>query len=268
MLRRAERDYAYLLLTMILLFFMPFVPLLIWSFAHEWRYPDILPSFSWRAWNTIFSPSSQVFKASGNSLLLGLGTAVISQFFAYPAARALGLYLKRGKKWIRLIVFAPIIMPNMTMAMGIHIVFIRLHLTDTWYGVLIAHLIPAIPYSIYMLYGFYASYDLGMERQFRLLGGSRLHTFRYVELPLLIPTLSLSFLFSFLISWSQYLFTLFIGGGTIITIPMLLFSTLSSGDYAIVGALSLLFVLPALLLVLILTFGFKQDAFKRKVLTK
>ncbi len=268
MLRRAERDYLFLLFLMILLFFMPFVPLLIWSFAHEWRYPDLLPTFTWRAWKTAFSPSSQVFKAISNSLLLGLGTAIISQLFAYPAARALGLYVKRGKKFIRIIVFAPIIIPNMTLAMGIHILFIRLHLTDTWHGVLIAHLIPAIPYAIYMLFGFYAAYDLGMERQFRLLGANRLQTFRYVELPLLIPTLSLSLLFSFLISWSQYLFTLFIGGGTIITIPMLLFSTLSSGDYALVGALSLLFVLPALLIVLILTFGFKQDPFKRKVLTK
>jgi putative spermidine/putrescine transport system permease protein len=58
-------------------------------------------------------------------------------------------------------------------------------------------------------------------------------------------------LFAFLISWSQYLLTLIIGGGQMITLPVLLFAFANSGDNAITAALSLLFIAPALLLFLL-----------------
>ncbi len=54
-------------------------------------------------------------------------------------------------------------------------------------------------------------------------------------------------LFSFLLSWSQYLSTLIIGGGKMLTLPILLFSLMDSGDRPVAAAVSLVFILPALL---------------------
>jgi putative spermidine/putrescine transport system permease protein len=247
---------------MIVLFFLPFLPLLFWSFTQQWRFPDLFPSGSLRAWRYLFTTHSQVFGAIRSSLGLAAATSLLSQVVAYPAARALGLYIKRWNKTLRLLLIAPILIPGISIAMGVHVLFLRLGLSDHWVGVLLAHLIPAIPYSVYLLYGFYATYDIGYEKQVRLLGASRLQAFRLVELPLLRSALSLSILFSFLISWSQYLFTVFIGGGNLITLPMLLFSTLSSGDYALMGALCMTFVMPALLIVVFSSRGVKQDRYK------
>lgn len=258
------KGYAVLLAFMILLFFLPFIPLLAWSFAQQWRFPDLIPTTSPRAWHYVFSAHSQVRDAILNSFGLAATTSLLSQVVAYPAARALGLYVKRWNKTIRLVLIAPILIPGISIAIGVHVLFLRLGLSDQWLGVLLSHLIPAIPYSIYLLYGFYAGYDIGYEKQVRLLGASRLQAFRLVELPLLRSVLSLSILFSFLISWSQYLFTVFIGGGHLITLPMLLFSTLSSGDYALMGALCMMFVLPALLIVIFSSIGVKQDLFEGK----
>jgi putative spermidine/putrescine transport system permease protein len=53
--------------------------------------------------------------------------------------------------------------------------------------------------------------------------------------------------FAFLISWSQYLLTLLIGGGRVITLPMLLVSFERGGDEAIASALSLVYMLPVVL---------------------
>ena len=53
---------------------------------------------------------------------------------------------------------------------------------------------------------------------------------------------------TFVVSWSQYLLTLLIGGGAVITLPLLLFSFAGSGDNAIAAALCLVFVAPALIL--------------------
>ena len=52
--------------------------------------------------------------------------------------------------------------------------------------------------------------------------------------------------FAFLISWSQYLLTLLIGGGRVVTLPLLLVGFQRGGDDAVSGALALLFVAPTL----------------------
>ncbi len=53
--------------------------------------------------------------------------------------------------------------------------------------------------------------------------------------------------FAFLISWSQYLTTLFIGGGRVITLPLIVVAFQRGGDEAVTAALSLTFLLPALM---------------------
>lgn len=258
------KGYPVLHACMILLLFLPFIPLLVWSFAQQWRYPDLVPTASQRAWHYVFSMHSQVSDALLNSLGLAAVTSLLSQVVAYPAARALGLYVKKWSKTIRIVLISPILIPGISIALGVHSLFLILGLSDQWLGVVLSHLIPAIPYSIYLLYGFYARYDIAYEKQVRLLGANRLQTFRLVELPLLRSALSLSVLFSFLISWSQYLFTVFIGGGTLITMPMLLFSALSSGDYSLMGALCTMFVLPVLIIVIFSSLGMKKDPYEGK----
>lgn len=257
----SRKGYAILLIFLMMLFFLPFMPLLIWSFAQHWRFPDLFPMVSLRAWRDVFSAHSEIFEAIFNSLGLAIATSLLSQIVAYPASRALGIYVKRWNKTFRLLLIAPILTPGVSIAMGVHVLFLRLGLSDHWVGVLLSHLISAIPYSIYLMYGFYAGYDLGYEKQVRLLGANRWQAFRWIELPLLRPALSLSLLFSFLISWSQYLFTVLIGGGQLITLPMLLFSTLARGDYARMGALCMIFVVPALLTIIISSRDMKQDRY-------
>ncbi|SFT13306.1 ABC transporter permease [Paenibacillus sp. BC26] len=254
--------YAVLLTIMILLFLLPLLPLLAWSFAQQWRFPDLVPTASLRAWHYVFAAHSQVRGALFHSLGLAIATSLLTQVVAYPAARALGLYVKRWNKTIRFMLIAPILIPGISIATGVHVLFLWLGLSDQWLGVLLSHLIPAIPYSIYVLYGFYAGYDIAYEKQLHVLGANRLQAFKLIELPLLLPALSVSVLFSFLISWSQYLFTVFIGGGSLITVPMLLFSALSSGDYSLMGALCMIVVLPALLLVIFSSRGVKKDRYQ------
>jgi putative spermidine/putrescine transport system permease protein len=53
-----------------------------------------------------------------------------------------------------------------------------------------------------------------------------------------------------LVSWSQYITTLLIGGGSVITLPMVLFPFISAANHANAAAVSIVFVLPALLILL------------------
>ena len=229
----------------------PLLPLFIWSFAHRWFFPDVLPAaWSNRAWGYIFSSSSQVGQALLNSTVVALAVTLLSALIGLPAGRALGLYTFRGKTVVLFLILAPAIMPVIAVAMGIHVVFLRAGLADTYLGVILVHLIPVLPYMVLILSSVFASYPVEYEEQARTLGARTYQVFWHVTLPAIWPGLLVGSLFAFLISWSQYLLTLLIGGGQVITLPVLLFAFANSGDNAITAALSLVFIAPALLLFL------------------
>jgi putative spermidine/putrescine transport system permease protein len=233
---------------------LPFVPLVLWSVAFSWRFPSLLPSaWSTRAWQYLVTPASKMQEAIVASTLIALVVTALSIAIAIPAGRALGLHRFRGKTFVEFLLLAPVIMPGIAVAMGIHIVFAKLGLADTVWGVVLVHLVPTTPYAVSILTGVFANYDADFEDQARVLGASPARAFRHVTLPMILPGAAVAALFAFLISWSQYVLTLLIGGGRVITMPLLLFSFARSGDNAVAAALCLVFLGPALLILLLTT---------------
>jgi putative spermidine/putrescine transport system permease protein len=240
-------------ITALLLFLvMPMVPLVIWSVSFRWFYPDIIPSeFSGRAWSAVFSPRNDVLGAAWDTTLVALMVTVLSVLIGVPAGRALGLFEFRGKRIVELLVLAPIIVPGLAVALGVHQLFIRYGLANTLVGVALVHLIPTLPYMTLVMSGVFANYDADFELQARSLGAGVIKTQRYVTLPAIFPGLVVGALFTFLISWSQYVLTLLIGGGQVVTLPLLLFNFARSGENAIAGALSVVFVVPGILILML-----------------
>ena len=66
-------------------------------------------------------------------------------------------------------------------------------------------------------------------------------------------------LFTFLVSWSQYVTTLLIGGGQVVTLPLVLFPLVGAANHANAAAVSLIFVLPALVVLLVTVRTFQTD---------
>jgi putative spermidine/putrescine transport system permease protein len=164
-----------------------------------------------------------------------------------PAARALALHDFRGKGLVEWLLMIPIIVPAVVVTMGIHIVFIRLRLADSFAGVVLIHLIPCVPYMVLVMTSVFANYGTALEDTARTLGAGPVRTFWHVTLPAILPGLLVATLFTFLISWSQYVTSLLIGGGRIITLPMVLFPFISGANNATAAAISLVFVAPAIL---------------------
>jgi putative spermidine/putrescine transport system permease protein len=252
LVRRSGERIGVIGLTAVLL--LPLVPLMIWAFSQRWLYPDVLPSeWGLRAWRYILNPNTRVLAALANSLVVALAVTGLSIVVALPAARMLGLARFRGKTLVEFLLLAPTVVPAFAAAMGIQVLFIRYGLADTLIGVILVHLIPVLPYTVLILAGIFANYDVDYEHQARVLGAGSWRIFWHVTLPAILPGVIVAALFAFLISWSQYLLTLLIGGGSVITLPVLLLSFANSGDYAITAALSLVFIAPAIVALLLST---------------
>lgn len=231
---------------------LPLIPLAIWSFAHGWRFPALLPqNWSMKAWTTVLSPGSGVLESLGLTIGIALATTLIAAVVGVPAGRALGLHDFRGKGLVLLLLAAPVIMPAIAVAPGLHGVFLRLGLTGTVQGVVLAHLIPVIPYMVLIMSSVFAGFDTVQEDQARSLGARPWAVWRHVTLPAILPGLLTGALFAFLVSWSQYLLTLAIGGGRVQTLPLSLYAYASAGRNDLAGAIAILYILPGLVILLV-----------------
>lgn len=227
---------------------LPFVPLVLWAFSHAWHYPHLLPQrWGLRAWTYVFDTAgTQLIEALAQSVLVAAVTAALSVAGGVPAGRALGLYHFRGKDLLSGVLMLPILVPSLCVGMGLHLWLLQLGLTATFAGVVLIHLTACLPYAVFVMWGVFSNYNLEFEDQARSLGASSVRVVFRVMLPLTAPGIVVAALFSFLLSWSQYLSTLIIGGGKIITLPILLFALMGSGDRPVAAAVSIVFVIPAL----------------------
>lgn len=231
---------------------IPMIPQIIWAFSHRWLFPSITPTeWSMRAWEYIANPNTKVLSSTLNSLIIAVSVTAVSILVGVPAGKALGMYKFRGKSVIELIILSPSIIPGLAVTMGMQVIFIRMGLSDTMLGVIIVHLIPTIPYMTISMSGVFANYDPAFEEQARSLGASSMKTFFLITLPTVFPGIVTGGMFAFLISWGQYILTVMIGGGRVITLPLLLFSFAGSGDFALTSALSIIFLLPSIIILFI-----------------
>lgn len=240
-----------ILFLIIAVLFLPFLPLLIWSFAKGWYFPQLMPEqWTWANWTAIFSASTKVGQGFSQSLLIaGLSTG-LALLVGLPAGRALGLMDFPGKGAIKLFLLLPIMVSPLATLMGIQFVLIRLGLSGTLLGVVLVHLLPTIPYMTLVLSSVYANFDPGYEAQARSLGASPIQVLWQVTLPLIFPGVVVGALFAFLISWNEFLLTFFVGSGRVFTLPMVLFTSLQGGNTGLTAAIAITSILPALIFLL------------------
>jgi putative spermidine/putrescine transport system permease protein len=250
----------------------PFLPLILQSLAFRWAWPDLLPSTWWMeqravsrmplAWDYVLSPYSRVLEATINTVTIGLIVTVICLAICLPTARVLARERFRGKSAFEFFLSLPLIVPEAAIGIALLMIFIRLGLAGSYVGIIIAHLIPTIPYMIRMLTAVYQGLGKDFEEQAMILGASRWQVMRLVTLPMLLPGVVAGALFTFLVSTNIFLLTFFLGQGKIITLPTLLFSKISGGTLdASAAGITLLVTLPGVILLIISERFIKEEAF-------
>ena len=227
----------------------PLVPLALWSVARGWFFPQILPAtWTFEPWMRAFAARSDIPGALMTTTCIALAASALALLLGIPAGRALGLYRFRGKTLVELALLAPVIVPGIAVGLGIHGVFLRLGLTNSALGVVLVHLVPTLPYVIFVMSGVFANYDAEAEAQARSLGARPLQVLWHVMLPAIAPGVMVAGLFAFLVSWSQYILTLTIGGGRVVTLPLLLYAQAGAGRNDQAGVLAMLSLAPGLVI--------------------
>ena len=229
--------------------FLPVAVLLIWSVTERWPWPLLLPeSISLRTVRELLFGSAKMPKILFSSITLGLAVALLGTVIGIMTARATELYSFRGRKLVHLFSFLPLLVPGTVFAMGIQITLIRLGLSDTIAGVILVHLIAAVPYCITIMTDVTRAVGKKLEEQAMVLGADPWRAFFQITLPGLLPGILSSMSMGFILSYSQYFTTLMVGGGRVKTIALVLVPYIQSGDRALSSVYSVAFVGSALLI--------------------
>ncbi len=236
--------------TVAVLLAAPLVPLLLWAFATRWSVPAKLPQdWGWRGWQE--AERSGLVSAASRSAVLGLLVAAVATPLGAMAGRALGWCELRRPGLVALVLVAPVVLPPFAVSMGLDVMILRLGIPDLL-AVLLILSVFALPYTTYTMRAAFQGVDDGLEEQARVLGATARQARWRATLPAVRGGLVVSAGLAFLVGWSDYVVTLLIGGGQLVTVPVLIGSTAAgTGREATVAALSLASVLP-LLIVLVL----------------
>jgi len=229
---------------------LPLLTALIASVAEGWAWPALLPSqltFRWWASDALHGP---VASALFTTVTVALCVTFVCALISIPAARALALSDFPGKHTVEAMLLLPVIVPPIAVVTGMQHVMIVLGLADTFFGVVLAHVVPAAPYMLRVLKTAYAAGGGRLEEQARNLGASATQTFLRVTLPVLAPGLVVGGTLAFLVSTGQYLLTFMCGGGRVLTLPLLLYPHAAAGNRPIAAVLSILLSVPGMLFIL------------------
>lgn len=231
----------------IILLFLPIIPLLAWSVSDGWTWPDLFPNeITLKGFQYVLSPLSGSFHALMNTWLIAGLTALINIVIAIPAADAIARYDYKGKRWIEIFLILPILVPPIVIVLGLHRLFLQIYLVDTFIGVVLVHVIPTLPYMIRTITSSYRNVSFQMEDQAKMLGANSIKRFCHIVLPQILPGIIAGTGLTFLISMSQYIITIIIGGGKVVTLTMLFFPFINGGDLRIGAAYSIIFAVCAL----------------------
>ena len=223
----------------------PLLVLPVRALADVWRAPALLPQrWGTRGLEVVLAPGTGTATAITNSLLVAVVTTVLAVVLAWPAARWLSTASARRRTPVLVVLALPLLVPPLAIGAGLAEWFLRLGLTRTLAGLVLAHLVAVLPYVVVVLAPGFTPAVHRAEEAARTLGAGRWQVLRLVSLPMLAPSLAVASLLGALVSWSQYGSSLGVGRG----VPMLplVLEPFLGRDPQVAATLSLVFLAPAL----------------------
>jgi multiple sugar transport system permease protein len=184
-----------------------------------------------------------------NSIIVSISTVILSMLLGVPAAYVLGRYQIPGRKILLLGIISVRMFPDIASVIPIVEFFIKLGLHQTYTGVVLAHTLLALPYVIFIGIGAFESIPHDLEQQAWVMGADRFQTFFKILFPLAIPGLAAAAIYTFLLSWDEFIFSYFLmfGRQEIFTLTLYLNGIKYAEPQNLLAAISVCLSVPVII---------------------
>jgi spermidine/putrescine transport system permease protein len=232
-----------------LFLYLPIVILVIYSFNAS-RYA----SGAWRGfsvqWYTSLFSNEAIGAALKNTLIVAGASTFISTVFGTMVALAMERYRFPGKLAFDALLYLPIIIPDIAMAVMLLLFFVLGHARLGIVTIIISHTAFNISFVAVVVRARLAYFDISLEEAAQDLYANEWQTFRLVTLPLIMPGILGGALMAFTLSIDDFVITFFTSGPGSTTLPLRIYSMVKLGVTPEINALSSIMLLVSMGLVM------------------
>ena len=214
----------------------------------QWRFTPILDNYTRVLTNIPFG------QYVINSLVIAIDTTIGSLVLGTLAGYGFARYRFRGSAGVRFLVLVTRMAPRMVLVVPYYLMMQKLGLLDTYTGLIIAYVSFALPFSIWLLIGFFVDVPIEVEEAALIDGCNPLGVLLRIVIPIAAPGLVVAAIFAFLVSWNEFLFALILSGVEAKTLPVVIagFSTDVGPLYGEMSAAAVMVMLPNIVMTVVL----------------
>jgi multiple sugar transport system permease protein len=182
------------------------------------------------------------------TMMVAIGSTILSLVSSTLAAYAIQRLRFTGSQYVGLGIYLAYLVPPSILFIPLATMVFRLGLFDTPFALILVYPTFLVPFCTWLLIGYFKSIPYELEECALIDGATRLQILRQITLPLAVPGLISAGIFSFTLSWNEFIYALaFIQSSENKTVPVAILTELVTGDVYQWGALmagSLLGSLP------------------------
>ncbi len=230
--------YAFLVYAVL---YIPVAVMMAFSFNNQ-RYNYYWNGFTTQWYAKLFS-NSALISSLWYSIIIAILSTIISVCIGTIGALGLKKYEFKGKKAINNMLYIPIIVPEIVLAVALLIIFMKVGLSLGMGSILIGHCTFCIPYAVVTIKGRISGDNDTLEEASMDLGANRIQTFLRVTLPTIFPGVMSAAFLSFTLSFDDVVMSNMLSGARQSTLPVLILSMNKSGITPDVNALTTIMVL-------------------------
>ena len=212
--------------------------------------PYLIKHFTFSHFKDVFASGSSFFSPLKKSIITAFFASLLALLISVPAAYAISKFDYRIRYTLVLVIFMTRMIPEVSIALPVSISFIKMGLFDTVAGLMLAHLIRILPISCFILVGVFSGFPTELEKQARIDGCSRIKALIKVVLPLSLGGISVAGIFSFLLSWDEFVYASYLCLAEP-TMPIKMYYYISRGDLFYSATYAVIITIPVLLLTFI-----------------
>lgn len=187
-------------------------------------------------------------KNISNSLLIAFTTTVVAIIVSCMAAYGIIRFFPKLGNIMSKALVATYLFPPILLAIPYSLAMAKVGLTNTRIGLMITYLSFSVPYAVWMLTGFFKTVPIGIEEAARVDGANKFQVFVKVVLPLVIPGIVATAIYTFINAWNEFLYALILINSTdMMTVSVALRSLQGAEilDWGDMMAASTLVVIPS-----------------------
>ena len=190
-----------------------------------------------------------------NSLIVSTLTTILSVLVAVPAAYAFSRFSFPGRKFLFFAVLLRNMFPAVIFLVPLFILMRFLGLVNTHGSLVLTYLTFGLPLAIWLLKGFYDNIPIQLEQAARIDGATRFQAFILIVMPLSVPGIIATAIYSFIGAWNEYIYAYtFLSKNEQLTLPVGIqrFFSENTTDFPGLMAASFMMSVPVVVLFLVL----------------